>query len=113
MRLSTEFWVSAYLRQASADGDYAVLSRRGAAQGGQVFLVVDRLNGTCDLYGPAVQALVEDSADRLFECLLLQNDPLEIRERLSKEERFDPDLWVIERESPDGDHGLSLVKTEF
>ena len=63
-RLTSDFWVSAYLRQAAFDGLVAVLRRRGAREAGAIFVKLDRLDGTAALYGPAPQALAEDDGDR-------------------------------------------------
>ena len=112
MRLSSEFWVSAYIRQCQTSGDFAALSKRGASHGGAVFVVINRLDGTNDLYGPAPQSLLtkeHDVNERVFYALLTSATPEDLDEQLSKERRFDPDLWVVERESRTGEHGLNVV----
>lgn len=109
MRLSTEFWVSAYLRQCQLDGDFAGLLRKGASQGGAVCVIVNRLDGTADFYAPAPQALLEDQGDeRVFYCLLEAVSEDAIHKQVEKETRFDGDLWLIERESRSAKHGLIL-----
>ncbi|RDJ23546.1 DUF1491 family protein, partial [Bosea caraganae] len=40
--LTSDFWVSAYLRQAALDGLVAVLRRRGAHEAGAIFVKLDR-----------------------------------------------------------------------
>ena len=112
MRLSSEFWVSAYIRQCQRNGDFAALSKRGASHGGAVFIVINRLDGTNDLYGPAPQSLLDeehDVNDRVFYKLLSAGTQEDLEAQLSKEQRFDPDLWVLERESRTGEHGLNVV----
>jgi len=112
MRLSSEFWVSAYVRQCQTDGDFAALSRRGAAHGGAVFVIVNRLDGTNDLFGPAPQSLLDEKFDkdeRVFCAILSSATHDELAEKLIKEQRFDPDMWVVERESRTGEHGLTVV----
>lgn len=112
MRLSSEFWVSAYVRQCQADGDFAALSKRGASHGGAVFVIVNRLDGTNDLYGPAPQSLLDEKHDvneRVFYAFLSTATQEDLEVQLSKEQRFDPDLWIVERESRTGEHGLILV----
>lgn len=113
MRLSSEFWISAYVRQCQTDGDFSALSKRGASHGGAVFVVINRLDGTNDLYGPAPQSLLDekhDLNDRIFYALLTAGTPEDLDVLLSKEQRFDPDLWIVERESRAGEHGLIVVK---
>ena len=107
-RLTSEFWVSAYLRQANLDGFDAVLRRRGAREAGAVFVKLDRLDGTAALYGPAPQSLADPDGRRRFQ-LILDSDPLAVEDRVERERRFDPDLWLVEIENRKGDPRLDLV----
>lgn len=107
-RLTSDFWVSAYLRQAAHDGLDAVLRRRGAREAGAIFVKLDRLDGTAALYGPAPQSLADVEGNRLFQ-LILDTDPGTIEERVERERRFDPDLWLVEIENRHGDPRLNLV----
>lgn len=112
MRLSSEFWISAYIRQCQTDGDFAALTERGAAHGGAIFVVINRLDGLFDLYGPAPQSLLgdkHDKDDRVFYQLLGGGTEADTIDQLQKEKRFDADLWVIERESRTAKHGLVVV----
>lgn len=90
----------------------AVLRRRGSPEAGAIFVKVDRLDGTADLYGPAPQALFDeaDSGERRFSILLAQGSPLDAEERLAKEIRFDSDLWIIEIDDREGRHLLELAE---
>lgn len=108
-RLTSEFWVSAYLRQAALDGLVAVLRRRGAREAGAIFVKLDRLDGTAALYGPAPQSLAAEGGARRFQ-LVLDSDPLSIEERVERERRFDSDLWLVEIENRKGDPRLDLVE---
>ena len=107
-RIRSDFWVAAHLRRCAVEGVPAVLRRRGAAEAGAIFVTLDRLDGTASLYGPAPQALVEDSSARLFAPVLENVVPLEIEERMQREGRFDPDFWLIEIEDREGRHFLDL-----
>jgi len=108
-RLTSDFWVSAYLRQAGLEGLVAVLRRRGAREAGAIFVKLDRLDGTAALYGPAPQSLAEDDGERRFQ-LLLDADPLAIEDRVDRELRFDGDLWLIEVENRADDPRLQLAE---
>ena len=108
-RLTSEFWVSAWLRRAALDGLIAVLRRRGAAEAGAIFVKLDRLDGTAALYGPAPQTLAADDGVRRFQ-LLLDSDPLAVEDRVTRELRFDGDLWLVEIEDRAGDPRLELVR---
>lgn len=109
-RLTSDFWVSAYLRQAAHDGLSAVLRRRGAGDAGAIFVKLDRLDGTAVLYGPAPQALADEAGERRFQRIL-EADPLAIEDRIAREIRFDGDLWLVEIENRAGEPGLDLVAT--
>jgi hypothetical protein len=71
---------------------------------------VDHLDGTAGLYGPAPQALLDEAqGDRLFTAVLSEATPLAVEERMQREIRFDPDLWLIEVDEPEGRHFLDLA----
>ncbi|RXF72900.1 DUF1491 family protein [Hansschlegelia zhihuaiae] len=101
-RLKSEFWVSAYVRRCQLAGAYALVRRRGASEAGAIFIVVDRLDRTNDLYGPALQSEADDVRGRGFERLLEAVDGLVVEERLAKETRFDTDLWIVVVEDREG-----------
>jgi len=108
-RLRSDFWVSAYLRRCGVEGVDAVLRRRGAAEAGAVFVKVDHLDGTASLYGPAPQLFVDDSGERLFMPVLQAVTPLDVEERMTRELRFDTDLWLVEVDDRAGRHFLDLA----
>ena len=113
MRLRSDIWVSAYLRRCATEGVTAVLRRRGAAEAGAIFVKVDRLDSSATLYGPAPPT--EDlprGVDRLFTRLHASETlpPGEIEERLARERRFDPDIWIVEVEDRAGRSFLDLGK---
>ena len=109
MRLRTDIWVSAYMRTVEVGGGFATLRRRGAAEAGAVFVVLDRLDGRCALFapGPSDEALGERRFLRAHkaECV----DSAEVSARLEREVKRDPDLWIVDVERRDGIHGLDLV----
>ena len=111
-RLRSDFWVSAHLRRLGIEGVPAVQRRRGAAEAGAIFVKVDRLDGTADLYGPAPQALFEeeDSGGRRFTAILSAADAPDVEIRIAKEIRFDDDLWIVEIDDRAGRHCLDLAE---
>ncbi|MCC2113597.1 MAG: DUF1491 family protein [Hyphomicrobiales bacterium] len=116
MRLTSAFWVSAYLRRCDGHGVPGVVVRRGNAEAGAIFIRVDRLDGTVDLYGPAPQTVFseETSGDRLF-VPLGPGEPEAVADadnRLAREVSFDSDLWIVEIESRDGTSYLDLVPAD-
>jgi hypothetical protein len=107
-RLRSDFWVSAYVRTREIAAAPAMLRRRGAAEAGAIFIKIDHLNGRATLYGPAPQSLLDDTGERCFQ-LILESDPLSIEDRMAREIKFDPDLWLIEVEDRSGASGLVLA----
>ena len=111
MRVTSGLWVGAYVRRCFNEGAFATVARRGADEAGAILVIVDRLDRTADLYGPAPQAAFSDSrpAERLFQRLMERSERSTIDARLANELRFDPDLWVVEIEDRSGRAFLDLV----
>ncbi len=114
-RVTSDFFVAAYVRRRNDAGRFTAVTRRGAAEAGAIFVKVARLDRTADLYGPAPQFALDDTdpavaGGRVFERLMERAAEAEVDERLGKETRFDSDLWIVETESPDGEHGLDVVE---
>lgn len=82
-----------------------MLRRRGAAEAGAIFIVIDRLDGRVALFGPAPQSEdMPEGVDRLFARMHSGEwvEPAEVEARLKRERDFDPDLWVVEIEDREG-----------
>jgi hypothetical protein len=111
MRVTSDFFVSALIRRAGIAGAFAGLRRRGGAEAGAIFVVLDRLDGTFQLFGPAPQSDYGDDLDRAFTPLHKGEtiDREAMSARLDKEIRFDPDCWIVEIEDRDGRHFLDRV----
>ena len=113
MRLKSAVWVAAYIRRCHIEGAFAAVRRRGAEEAGAIFVKLNRLDGTAELFGPAPQSAFDGShpTDRAFApCLGQQSVPEDkVEERLVREIRFDPDAWIIEVEDRAGRHFLDLV----
>lgn len=113
MRLKSAIWVAAYIRRCHVEGVFAAVRRRGAEEAGAIFVKLNRLDGTAELFGPAPQSVFEGArpADRLFsQCVVGQPAPeAKIEERLARELRFDPDAWIVEIEDRAGRHFLEEV----
>ncbi len=107
MRLKSGIWVAAYLRRCNIEGVFAAVRRRGAEEAGAVFIKISRLDGTATLYGPAAQSTFDEArpADRVFTAMIGGNRPVpeaDIEARLTREIRFDPDIWIVEVEDRAG-----------
>ena len=108
MRLKSELWVKAYLRARAADNIMAVLSQRGDADAGAIFLLIHQLDGRCQLYGPAPAGLdVVDRERRWVNCFSSPDvSQDEAEEYLARQREMDPDIWLIEVEDAEGRHCL-------
>ena len=107
MRLKSGIWVAAYLRRCNVEGLFAAVRRRGAEEAGAIFIKINRLDGTGTLYGPAPQTAFDDAqpTDRIFSAVVGGAQPApdaDIEARLTKEIRFDPDVWIVEVEDREG-----------
>ncbi len=114
MRLKSGIWVAAYLRRAQIEGAFAAVRRRGAEEAGAVFIIINRLDGTATLYGPAPQSAFDEAqpADRFFTAVLGGTTPVpetDVEARLARELRFDPDIWIVEIEDRGGRHFIDKL----
>jgi hypothetical protein len=113
MRLKSAIWVAAYIRRCQVEGAFAAVRRRGAEEAGAIFIKLNRLDGTAELFGPAPQSVFEDArpSDRVFSRCLAGQPVAEakVEERLTRELRFDPDAWIVEVEDRAGRHFLDQV----
>jgi hypothetical protein len=106
MRLKSAIWVAAYLRRCQVEGAFGVLRQRGAEEAGAIFIKVSRLDGTADLFGPAPQAMFGEAhpTDRMFAPALKQQPAAEaeVEAYLARQQRYDPDIWIVEVEDRAG-----------
>lgn len=100
-RLTSDFWVRAYLRRLQLVDIPAFIIAKGDATAGAVIVKLNTLDGNAkafhrsyDLDGNRVWAALAEGAER------------DVDASLTKQRSFDPDIWVIEVESRDGRHLL-------
>ena len=110
MRLKSAIWVSALLRRHQAAGRYGAVVRKGAEEAGAVYVIVNHLDGSLHLFGPAPGPAYDDAGERRFALELggataaAAIDALIARRRAS-----DPDIWVVEIEDRTGTAGLVAI----
>ena len=108
MRIKSEIWVMAYLRRCQVEGAPAVVARRGDENAGAIYICLNRLDGTVKLYGPAPAGLEGGNMERRWvNCLaagLITED--EAVAYLTRQVKFDPDIWIVEVEDRAGRHFL-------
>lgn len=113
MRLKSGLWVAAYVRRSFVEGVFAAVRRRGAEEAGAIFIKVNRLDGTADVYAPAPQSSFakQHPTDRAFSAALkaMPAADADVEAYLGRQIRFDPDVWIIETEDRAGRHFLDRI----
>jgi hypothetical protein len=104
-RLTTEFWVQAYLKHLNMAHIPAYVLRHGDDTAGTVLIKVNMLDGQARVYAQTYDLM----ADRREWALHDSGAEQEIDDLLSRQAARDPDLWTIEIESPSGIHLLELM----
>ncbi|OCX61644.1 GTP-binding protein Era [Thioclava sp. SK-1] len=107
--LTAEFWVKAYLKRLELKNIPAYVIRHGNDSSGAVLVKCARLNGTAQAYQRSFDLMTGDR--RWIE--LICGSEADVDASIRKQTGFDPDLWVIELESRDGqtlldEDGLNL-----
>ena len=115
-RITSDFFVSAYVRRRNDGGFFTAVVGKGAAEAGAIFVKVSRLDGTADLFGPAPQIYLDGvdpsmAGGRVFEQLLAGVPEAEVDDRLRSERRFDSDCWIVETEDRQGTSDLDIIGT--
>lgn len=105
MRVTSELYVSQLVRRIFSAGGFAAVIRKGAAEAGAIFITVQERAGTVQLFRPAPQTAYETGRpqDRQFTRAAKVDNAIAAAETLEREARFDPDLWIVEIEPPNGD----------
>lgn len=113
MRLKSTIWVAAYVRRCNLEGSFAVVRRRGAEEAGAIFVKIAKLDGTAALFGPAPQTAFDDArpTEHLFTSFFPHGFALEadVEAKIAREQKFDPDLWLVEVEDRAGRNFLDLA----
>jgi hypothetical protein len=115
MRVTSDFWVSAFMRRVGLEGGFATLRRRGNAEAGAIAITVSRAaDRLVALYLQAPQSAFDDGrpVDRLFVPAWpdIFVEEVRVSEKLARETQFDPDLWIIDVEDRDGRAFVDLAR---
>jgi hypothetical protein len=104
MNIPTEFWVSALIRRANAEGAFAAISRKGDARAGAVLVKVWN-SRACEalLFAEALNAKGESI---WITPIAGRNDP-EIDAYIERAIKRDPDIWLVDIEDVQGRHFLT------
>jgi len=97
-RLTADFWVHAYLTRLRLQDIPAFVVQKGDATAGAVIIKQSPLDGSASLHQRQFDLL----ADKREWVQIAQGPEAEIDDRLARERRRDPDLWILEVEDRQG-----------
>ena len=101
-RLKAEFWIMAHVRRCNADGVPATVVRRGDSRGGTLVLKINQFDRGCRVLSQALDMDGTLGWLAAFSGGLVPET--EADDYIVRATGRDPDLWVVEIESPDGWH---------
>lgn len=103
-KVKTALWVAAQVRLCDRNFLAAMVRRKGDADAGSVILVLDRLDGTADVFAQA------RGMDGRLGWMRAAGDgrvaAAEADAYIQRQLDFDPDIWVLDVEDPDGRYQL-------
>jgi hypothetical protein len=102
VRLTSEFWVQAYIQRLQLNEIPVFVVERGDATAGSVLIKLNYLNGSAI----AFQRRFDFETDRRVWSTLAEGPEEEVDQSLSREQDFDSDLWIVEVEDRQGRHLL-------
>jgi hypothetical protein len=101
-RLTSEFWVQAYLARLRLAGIPAFVTSHGDNTAGAVLVKLNTLDGKAQVFQRGFDLM----QDKRTWTVLADGDDADVEAAISKQRGFDPDLWVIEVEDRGGRHLL-------
>ncbi|MEL6889233.1 MAG: DUF1491 family protein [Pseudomonadota bacterium] len=101
-RLTSRFWVDAYLARLRFADIPAFVVAHGDDTGGAVLVKLNTLDGRAVLF----QRSFDLMSDTRIWAELAAGDDAEVDAAVARQRGFDPDLWVIEVEDRAGRHLL-------
>ncbi len=97
-RLTSDFWVQAYLTRLRQEGVAAYVMARGDATAGAVTVKLATMDGRAQAFQ---RSLDPASGGRVW-TPLTEGPEAEVDAMLARQRARDPDLWIIELEDRDG-----------
>lgn len=101
-RLTSDFWVSAYLARLRQYDIPAFVVTKGDATAGTVLIKLNTLDGQAVAYQRSFDLMTGERAW----VVLSEGIEVDVDGALAKQRGFDPDLWLIEVEDRAGRHLL-------
>ncbi len=89
------------IRRVNGSGGFAAILKKGADEAGAVHIVVRSRDNLLTFYRPAMQTSYDDTStgQRFFEFDPSIGNDMDLSNFIDKEQRFDPDFWVVELET--------------
>jgi hypothetical protein len=110
LSLKSEIWVQALVRKCNSEGKFCTVAKKGAAEAGAIFLIINRLDKSFHLLGPAPGPAYDEKGDRRFiEELPYPATEAQVSTLLERRRKFDSDLWIVEIEDRDGTAGIIAI----
>lgn len=103
MRLTSDFWVHAYLARLRLADIAAFVVAHGDDTAGAVLVKLNTLDGRARAFQRAFNLM---SGERAW-VVLADGDEAAVDAAIARQRSFDPDLWVIEVEDRAGRHLLT------
>jgi hypothetical protein len=89
------------------EGIFGAVVKKGAEEAGAVHVIVNHLDGTCHMLGPAPGGACEETGERRWIAEIAPpQSAADAMALLQRRMRFDPDLWIVEVEDRKGMAGL-------
>jgi hypothetical protein len=101
-RLTTDFWVAAYLNRLRLSDIPAFVVAKGDPTAGAVLVKQNTLDGRSRVFQRSFDLMTGERAW----ITLTEGDEAEVDAAIARQRGFDRDLWVIEVEDRDGRHLL-------
>lgn len=97
-RLASHVWVGAYRMRLEAAGIPAFVAKRGDPTAGAVIVKVATMDGRARAFHRSFDLATGDRAW----LVLAEGAEADVDAALERQKRFDPDLWIVEIEDPQG-----------
>ncbi|MEO0774434.1 MAG: DUF1491 family protein [Pseudomonadota bacterium] len=101
-RLTSAFWVHAYLARLRMSGIPAFVTSHGDDTAGAILVKLNTLNGQAKVFQRGFDLL----SDTRSWDVLADGPEADVDAAITRQRGFDPDLWVIEVEDRAGRHML-------
>jgi hypothetical protein len=101
-RLRSKIWVQAYIKRLELQTTAAYVTAHGDDHSGAILIKVVKMDGLAQLY----QKTFDLRNNKNEWVKILEDTEMVVDELLEKQKANDPDLWVVEVESANGQNYL-------